>query len=252
MFLPGTAIITIFTRCGLVDMSTEDLVDELVQRFNGWNRDGDHGVLRYLNSAHNILMSMECEKTIIFDTVTEELPLLVTVSPTLRYVMPSNVWRIGAILIRSDVITNSSMSDYGINPQLMERPLRTTYKNTLSVGGRLYSKFPYVRSWDYVNSSTPAYIRFTADPGSHSDYYFRLSYKRPTQILSETIQCDIPEPLDFELLLPAAAKLIEGVQSGNYIEAHQYVAKEFKPALWKQMNLGEQGDLDMEPVSRDF
>jgi hypothetical protein len=79
-----------------------------------------------------------------------------------------------------------------------------------------------------------------------------LTYKRPVQILSENIEVEVPSPWDYDLLLPAAAKLIEGVQSGNYDEARQFIRKELKPLLWKQLDSGDQGDIDIEPVDRGY
>jgi hypothetical protein len=234
-------------------MTTSDLIDELVTRFNGWSRDGDHGVLRYLNAAHGQLMAMEAEQNLIVDTVTGGLPVLNTTAGTFIYTMPTNVWRVTGILIKLDDGTIPSLKDYGIyNIQIMQRPLRTTMKNARSIGGRFYAKYAYARCKDYVNSTNLATVMFTRDPETKTDFYYRQSFRRPTDILSETIQPDIPPPYDFEILLPAATKLIEGVQSGNYMEAYEYVKKVFKPALWKELNAGDQGEYDAEPVNRGF
>lgn len=230
-------------------MLTSDAVDELVQRFHGWNRQGEHGVLRYYNSAHSLLMAMECEQNVIFDDTTGLLPAVNTTAGTFAYLMPSNVWKIDAVLIPLDDGQVHLMTDYG---QANTRMLRTSYQNAVSIGGRLYARWPYARSQPYANASTLAKILFTKDPETTIDYYFRKSYKRPTEILSETIQGDIPEPLDTEFLLPATAKLIEGVQSGNYLEAYQWVSGEFKKEFWKRRNSGDQGYLDAEPVDRGF
>ena len=224
-------------------MITEELIDELVQRFNGWNRSGEHGVLRYISAAHEILMTAEAEQNLIFNETTGVLPSLNTVAGTFRYILTNDVWRVASILIK---ITDAPVAtDYGALT-------RSSYKNSRMIGGILYAKVPYVRQWDYINSVKLARLMFTQDPGTHNDYYFRESYKRPTEILSESIQVDIPSPLDFDILIPAAAKLIEGVQSGNYDQARQYVKLQLKPELWKQLNSGVQGELDMEPVDRGF
>ena len=84
-------------------MSTETLVDELVQRQNGWNRSGDHGVLRYLNTAHAILMAQESQQNLIFDEATGTLPTLATTDGTYKYVMAANVWRVSGVLIDNDI-----------------------------------------------------------------------------------------------------------------------------------------------------
>ena len=232
-------------------MSTEDLIDELVQRFNGFNRDGSHGVLRYLNSAHNILMSAETQQNTIFDTTTGKLPFLNTTAGVFLYSMLDSVWRVSGVLVEIDPLYGypfASQYDYGMD----RLSGRSSYKNSIVIGGIQYSKVPFIRTKDRVNSTTPATIMWTKDPETKTDFYRRLSYKTPTQILSESIQGEIPDPLDFDILLPATAKLIEGVQSGNYDEARRIVRIELKPLLWKELDSGDQGDIDMEPVDRGF
>jgi hypothetical protein len=234
-------------------MTTADLIDELVARFQGWNRDGEHGVLHYLNSAHAQLMAMEAEQNLIVDPLTGGLPVLNTTAGTFQYTMPTNVWRVTGILIQLDNNVVPSLNDYGYySERMMQRPLRTTMKNARSIGGRFYAKYAYARCKDYVNPSLLATVVFTRDPETKANFYYRQSFRRPTDILSETIQPDIAPPYDFQILLPATAKLIEGVQSGNYMEAYEYVRATFKPALWKELNAGDQGEYDAEPVDRSF
>jgi hypothetical protein len=241
-------------------MTTEELVDELVSRFNGWNRGGDHGVLKYLNTAHEILMAAEMQQNVIFDSTTGNFPLLNTTQGVFNYSMPDDVWRVVGILISIDLWNQplfdydlfGGVYDYGMFGSGLNRHIGTSYKNSIAIGGALYAKIPFIRTWDRVNALTPARLMWTKDPLTRSGIYYRYSYKRPTQIISESIQPDIPTPWDFDILIPATAKLIEGVQSGNYDEARQILRNELKPLLWKQMNSGDQGDIDIEPVDRGF
>ena len=227
-------------------MLTEELIDELVQRFNGFNRTGDHGLLRYLNAAHMILMSIESEQTLIYDDTTGHLPLLQTYDTVHKYVMASNVWRVSGILVdaRRDMWP---AQDYGL-----VRNLRSSRQNSVMIGGRYYAKIPYVRTHDFVNSNQLCRIVFTVNPKDSIDLYYLQSYKRPTDIISESIQVDIPAPLDFDILIPATAKLIDGVLNGNYDDARRMVRQELKPLLWKEMDSGDQGCYDAEPVDRGF
>lgn len=227
-------------------MITEELIDELVQRFNGMNRTGDHGLLRFLNSAHEILMSVEAEQTMLFDTTTGNLPAINTTAGTFLYTMPDEVWRVSKVLVK---INNQILptSDYGL-----QRYTGTSYKNALVIGGQAYAKIPFIRSKDRLNDNQLATVMFTQDPTTQSDYYYRQSYRRPTQILSESIQHDCPAPFDYDFLLPATAKLVEGQLNGNYDEARRIVRMELKPAMWKELDAGDQGDLDCEPVDRGF
>jgi len=209
----------------------------------------DHGVLRYINTANAILMAMECERNLLLGD-DGLLPAVNTTAGTYTYTMPSNVWRVSEICILIDNYTLNNISDYG---QEFVRPTRSTFPNTVSIGGRLYGCYPYARTIrDYLSSSSLAQIRFTRDSDTTTDYFRRRSYKRPTDITSTGIQSDFAPPLDMEILLPAAAKLIEGVQSGNYMEAYAYVSGEFKRDFWKQQNSGEPGAYDFEPVDRGF
>jgi hypothetical protein len=227
-------------------MLTEEMVDELVERFNGFNRDGVHGVLKYLNSAHEILMTQEAQQNLVFDTATGQLPAINTTTSTFNYVMPDTIWRVSSVLIDGEK-EMLPQYDYHFN-----RMQRSSYKNSTVVAGRVYTRIPFVRTWDYINSNSLCHIMFTRDPEDKTDFYFRESYRRPTQILSESIQVDIQPPWDYNVLLPAAAKLIEGVLNGDYVEARQYVENVLKKDMWKQLDGGDQGYLDEEPVSRDF
>jgi hypothetical protein len=232
-------------------MTTEELVDELVQMHNGWSRDGVHGCLRYLNEAHNILMSVEAQQNTIFNTLTGKLPAINTTAGTMLYTMLDDVWRVSAVLIQINPLYGYPFApqfDYGMN----RLAGRSSYENSLVIGGIQYSKVPFIRTRDRINPTTPAMIMWTKDPETKTDFYYRLSHKTPVQILSESIQPEIASPLDVQILLPAASKLIEGAQKFNLFEAYQYIEKEFKPKLMKELDAGDQGDLDMEPVSRGF
>jgi hypothetical protein len=230
---------------------TEELVDELVQRFNGWNRAGDHGVLRYLNAAHEILMSVDSQQTMVFDTATGKLPTLATTAGVFLYTFPDTIRRIDSVVIEMGQIGVEPF-DYGMSTYTGSLAGRSAYKNSLVIAGMQYTKVPYIRSKDRISSTVPASVVFSKDPTTKTDFYRYLAYRTPVQILSESIQVEIPAPLDFDILLPAAAKLIEGVQNGNYDEARRIIRMELRPLLWKELDAGDQGELDMEPVDRGF
>lgn len=227
-------------------MITEEIIDELEQRFNGWNRTGDHGILRFLNSAHEILMTVEAEQTLLLDTTTGHLPLIPTVDGVYLYTMPLEVFRVSKVLVRSN---NHNLRTYDYH---FHDRLQASRVNSISIGGKLYSKVPFIKTRDKLNASTAATVMFTKNPKDSDDVFFRQSYKSPVQILSESIQHEVPSPFDYDFLLPAAAKLIEGQCNGNYDEARRIVRMELKPAMWKELDSGDQGDMDMDPVSRGF
>jgi hypothetical protein len=223
-------------------MSTQENCEELVTRFNGWNLDGDHGVLKYYNQAHNILMSQECSQNLVLDESTGNIPILTTVAGYFAYNAAADVWRVTDVLVSAD---DKYLVDY-------ESEIRKKRRNEVVIAGMRFWPFPFVRQkQDWRGNNSPARIVFSQDPGDTTDRFYLQQYRRPTDILSLTIEGDIAPPYDVEILIPATAKLIEGVLSGNYIEAQQ-VLRQFKMEMARILESGVQGDYDDEPVRRDF
>lgn len=225
-------------------MDTEQLVDELIALNAGWNRDGDHGVLKYLNQAHRILMSAEAELTLITDETTGKLPTFDTTAETYVYTMPSNVRRVAAVYILSSSSPISN-KDYG-------RQLPYSDQNTRIINGERYTRIWCAKGTTRINSSTLSKVTFSRDPGSTTGYYYYEAYKVPTDISSENIAVDVPEPYDFHYLVPAASKLIEAMQNYTLAEVVSYIQTVMRPAMWKEINAGDQGSWDSEPVDRGF
>lgn len=220
--------------------TTTELVDELVERFHGWNTDGPHGVLRFLDQAQSILLAQESHQRLKFDPTTGRPPILDTTEGVFEYQMDSDIWRVGSIMVRE----SDTVPDYGkINTKL-------DHDITL-IGGIRYKTIKNVRSWDWQSISSPARIMFTADPLTRSNYYYIRAWVRPTPITAVTIQHSVTPPNDILYLLPAAALLIEGVQNGTLMDARRIVEHEIKPKLWAQENKGEQSDY-IPPVDRGF
>lgn len=228
-------------------MKTQEIVDHLIRLHNGWSRTGDNGVLRYLNMANSLLVSVDAEQNVVFDSSTDELPTIDTVSGTLLYTMPGTVRRVAAVLIKQEEYS----SGIGFSRDY-DRKIRTSYPNSYVFGGVEYIKVPYIKTRDRTNSTTLSRIRFTANPGTTTGYYYYQAYKVPTDVLSESIQHDVPEPYDIQFLLPAATALIAGVQNYTLHEAIEYVTKVISAGYAQVASSGDQGYLDCEPVSRDF
>jgi hypothetical protein len=147
----------------------------------------------------------------------------------------------------SDVLVASDdpvFNDYGSVP--------TNKRGEVIVGGMRFLRWPYVRQkTDYVNTSNPAVIIFSENPGNTTDRFYLLSYKNPVDILSLSIQGEIGSPNDYGILLVLAGKYIEGVQSGNYEEAYRTEVT-MKRMMSKVLNGGIQGACDDRPVGREF
>jgi hypothetical protein len=255
-------------------MLTRELVDELCERFKGWGADGPHGVLRYLDQAHYILMTQESHQTFVYDMNTGELPKLETVRGKRVYQLKEHpqIWRVGGVMLRN---TTGGMPG---------KEVRVT--------GEFYWAVDGVRTRDWLSHDDPAMVTFTFDPTAGSGvtdrttvavkkfnasppvivsggtsalsweveettaaisdrtYYLR-AWCRSKQLTSVRINHLVPPPNDVLYLLPAAAKLIEGVQNGEVIESRLWIEKELKPKFWAAMNKGEQSEYT-EPVDRGF
>jgi hypothetical protein len=228
-------------------LTTQQIVDYLIRLHNGWARTGDNGVLRYLNMANAMLVSTDAEQNIVYDSDTDELPSVNTTNEVLLYTLPSTIRRIVAVLIKAEEYTYNPgvASDYG-------RKVRTSSPNLYVFGGVSYIRIPFVKTRDRTNKNTLAQIRFTVNPGTKDGYYYYASYKTPTDIISETIQHDIPEPYDIQFLLPAASLLIAGVQNYTFLEAVEQIRLSTIKEYANVIGQGDQGYLDSEPVDRGF
>jgi len=220
-------------------MTTSELLDILEEQFPGWNRDGVRGLLRYVDIAQKALCMVAAEQLLIFDETTGKLPLLTTVSGTFAYYVDPAVSFVDGVLFENEA--QSFLSDYGREIVVPEY---------LSIAGIQYIRIPFVRTWPATDSAN-AKILFTKNPGDTTDRYFLRTYRRPATLDSDSIPLLIPPPYDELYLLPATAKLVEGANHGNYIEARTAIIREFKPLMWQAFNEGEQGQ-DFEPESRGF
>lgn len=228
-------------------MTTQQIVDHLIRLHNGWTRTGDNGVLRYLNMANSMLVSADAEQNIVYDNDTDELPAIDTTNETMLYTLPSTVRRVVSVLIKAENYSYNpgTLSDYG-------RIVKTSYPNLYRFGGIQYIQIPFVKTRDRSNSATLAQIRFTANPGTKTGYYYYVAYKCPTDITAETIQHDIPEPYDIQFLLPAASLLIAGVQNYTFLDSVEQIRLSTVKEYATVTGQGDQGYLDSEPVDRGF
>lgn len=233
-------------------MTTRELLTILQEQFKGWNADGERGILPHLNAAHAILKTAKGEQNVYFDEASGRLPYLVTTDSDYDYDCGDNIWLLDGLLVEVEIAANTSGTllstltgfDYGTR--------RGTSKGVQyeTLAGIQYIRVPYVRSWPATETAN-CRLMFTANPGTTTTFYSLYGYRKPVQILSDTVQIEIEPPWDYMYLLPATAKLIEGIQHGNYVEARNYVLNVLKPAYQKEINAGEQG-FDYETDDRGF
>lgn len=211
-------------------MLTREIVDELLDRFKGWGADGPHGVLRYLDQAHTILMTQESHQTSAYDQ-DGELPTLQTIQGKRSYALRQHneIWRVGGVMLR-----NSTGGLPG---------------KEVRISGEFFWAVDGVRTRDWLSHDNPATVTFTFDPAGR-EFYLR-AWVRPKMLTNVNINHLVPPPNDTLYLIPAAAKLIEGVQNGDVMESRQYVETVVKPKFWGAMNKGEQSEYT-EPVDRGF
>jgi hypothetical protein len=210
--------------------TTSQNITTIIQQLNGWDRDGQHGVLPFYNEANNILLQNENEEMVKVDNATGLLPLLTTLAGQFKYSLPSGVWRIDSILVL--IPTEST---YGINPlstfQLDDRPVKY-----VKWAGHKFLQFQAVRCYD--EDTLNAGILFQLDPGDSTDFFYYYGYVKPNQITAETIQSQIPGRYHMSHLIPATIKLLEGIQNGTMMQARQEINTLIKPDFWNEMNKG--------------
>jgi hypothetical protein len=219
--------------------TTEELISILEKQYVGWARDGVRGIRTYLDIAQDILCNVEGEQLMIFDSSTGELPTFDTTDGVREYSLPSNVNFIDAVCVeadaRSTLIDNIRKQDYGRITRTHRRPIEQ-----FDIAGIRYILIPYIRSYQRTETSV-AKVLFTEPVETSTDVYRYRGYKKATAITSDSIPLTVFPPYDIQLLLPATAKLMDGIQNGNYVEAYKYVGKHIAPQMHKAFNRGAQG-----------
>ena len=220
-------------------MNTEEVLSVLEKQFVGWNRDGERGIRHYLNLVQRILCNAPSEQLMIFDESTGKLPSFNTTEGTFVYSLPSNVNFIDTVLIESNarctLNDNLHSQDYGFSSRISQLPLEE-----IGISGISYYKIPYIRSFPATESAV-AKVVFTVDPGSSTDVYRYRGYLLVPEIVSDTIPLSISPPHDALILLPATAKMIEGVQNGNYLDTYKDIVREYLPRMQEAFNKGAFG-----------
>jgi len=226
--------------------TTSELLDLLEDQYKGWVRDGPRGLLRYLDAAQKILCHVPAQQLLIVEQANGKLRTFPTTANIYRYDMQDDVAFVEELLVEADtssqILDYMNVQDYGrISPH-------STKPKYPTISGIKYVHIPYVRSWP-AGESHPARVMFTVNPGTTTDTYRVRAYRKPASLDSDSIELTIEPPYDEVYLLPAACKLIEGVNNGNYIEARSTIIREYRPLMHKAFNEGAQGvDYETDPL----
>lgn len=215
--------------------STSQLLTWIELECQGWQREGRRGSRALLNEAHKILNCRQVEQNVILDSSTGNLPFMATTDGTYRYNAPSNVWMIGAILI--DALTSI---DYGTR---FEEDFLGLEEYLF--GGYTYYRVRNIRTkpWDRNSVAWVQFNRF--NPGTTTAVYRRLAWRRPTDIISDSIQHDMPEGMDVKYLMPATISLIEAINDHDkFNKTLQWIATGLAQQYWNESESGDQGQSD--------
>ena len=205
--------------------TTSQLLTWIEEQCEGWNREGARGTRALLNEAHKLLLYNELEQRVVIDGATGEFPYLTTRDERYVYNLPDNCSILKALLIDFD----NTRSDY---PWAYE---------DFTVDGRRFYRILNIISREATNTTNAQLAFRGVNPGDTDDIFKLYYFEAPINITSDGVQHQMPGSADFEFLLPATIKLIEGIDHGNIIEARQYIVEVIKPQFIKTLSRGEQG-----------
>lgn len=222
--------------------SVSRMVTMLLKNANGWDRDGDNGILPVLNDAQNLLVQNQTEQTVV--TVNGEFPVLNTQSGVYEYEIP-DVWRISEVLIQYPLSIEYGNIYY--QPNTSDRADFQKNVEMRKYRGKKYSRVQQIATLDRSpgnnsGSAVNAKIIFQYDPGDTEGVYKYRSYSLPTQLTSENIPLSIKsEKAQLTALFPTAELMIRGYQNGDWDEIFTKIETQYKPVVMAEENAGEQG-----------
>ncbi len=216
--------------------TTGQLLTWLELELHGWNREGPRGTLALFNQAHKILLQQENEQNLLFDPLTGDFPFLTTRAGQYIYNIPAlydtlPYWLIRAVLV--DPVNAPSGEYWQFEDYYFGKNLYYRIKNmrTLEAG------------------SSPLLLASVAflkeDPGDTTNVFRIAGYRQPVDILSDTIQHEMPGSTDIEYLYPATVMLIRSINDDKKMEeSRKYIEMVLKPKVMQALDRGEQGNSD--------
>ena len=216
--------------------TTSQLLTWIELECHGWTREGSRGSRVLLNEAHRMLLFREDDTNIVFDSNTGNLPFLATTDNIFQYNLPAACYILKHILVDNPITTN----DYGSTGSGSSNWMFEEY----FIAGRSYYRVMNIRSYPST-PSVRARVLFTTNPGDTTAIFRELYHKQPVQILSDSIQHEMPGATDVQYLMPATVALINAINDHDkYEKAKLMIEREYKPRVLSELNIGEQGQSD--------
>jgi len=221
--------------------TTGQLLTWIELECHGWNREGPRGTRALFNEAHRLLLMGELEQNIIYDEDTGDLPFLATHKNVFRYTLPSTYWRVGGILLDASEYA-TRYQDYGC--PYYGGPFASVQQRfeEFQLGGIFYWRIVNCRSRGARQGRSP-WVQFNKiDPGETKQEFRVYGWQLPVEILSDSVQHEMPGATDIEYLMPAAMLLIDAISDHSKMEkVREHIVKELKPKVANEMASGEQG-----------
>lgn len=218
------------------------LTSQIIARLQRLNPDySSQTLVEMLDSLCKLLLRIENDEQLYYDTSTGDFPFLATTAGTYQYSSIPNVWKIRDVVINLAVYngfgTSYPVNNAFVNNTYYGKNPGTNYgydTTQIKIGNRLYVPVPCKKTEAY-QGGTPS-VMFKFDPGSQATVYQIIGYKEPTTISTVNVQLQIPVQFHETVIMPAMYALIDGEANGRYQEQIQYIEKELKPKLQYKMS----------------
>jgi hypothetical protein len=213
------------------------LTSQIVARLQRLNPDYSSATLvEMLDSLSKLLLRVENDDNLYYDTTTGDFPYLSTTQGTYQYSSIPNVFKIRDIVVNLAVYNGYGIS-YPVNDAFANNPYYGRNPGTnygydvaqIKINNRLYLPVPCVKTEAYQGETPSVMFRF--DPMTQATMYQIMGYKDCTTISSANVQLQIPVRYHETVVIPAMQALIDGESNGRYLEMIQYIEKELKPKI---------------------
>ena len=205
--------------------TTNQLITWIELQSHGWQREGKKGIRALFNEAHKLLPYDEIEQRLVIDATIGDFPFLATQDGVFQYVLPANC----SILKKLVIDYDETKDEYPWSYEDFQ------YK------GKLYYRILNITCREATNNVGATISFVGVNPGATTSKFRLIYFETPINITSDSVQHQMPGSTDFDYLVPATIKLIEGIDHGNIIEARQYINEVIKKEFRRDSDRGEQG-----------